>query len=170
MIEYGPTRHTLRARTLTAAFARVRAFVDGHAEVLRATSGFGGDELATLGEIAEVLAELDESDPMAGLNGYAWTIDVALRGRAGEAPSAKAKGEGRLGLLAHAGRLSLTLELRLDDSADALVQVGEAVRATMGIRLVSAKRGQQALDKEHGGAAREPEQAHQARRGHRTDR
>lgn len=168
MIEYGPTRHTLRARTLTAAFTRVRAFVDGHAEVLRATSGFGGDELATLGEIAEVLAELDESDPMAGLNGYAWTIDVALRSRPGQALSTK--GGGRLGLLAHAGRLSLTLELRLDDSADALLQVGEAVRATMGIRLVSAKRGQQALDKEDGGAAREPEQAHRARRGHRAAR
>lgn len=162
MIEYGPTRHTLRARTLTAAFARVRAFVDGHAEVLRATSGFGGDELATLGEIAEVLAELDESDPMAGLNGYVWTIEVALRSRPGQAPSTK--GGGRLGLLAHAGRLSLTLELRLDDSADALVQVGEAVRATMGIRLMSAKRGQ------HGAAAREPEQAHRARRGRRADR
>lgn len=168
MIEYGPTRHTLRARTLTAAFARVRAFVDGHAEVLRATSGFGGDELATLGEIAEVLAELDESDPMAGLNGYVWTIEVALRSRPGQAPSTK--GGGRLGLLAHAGRLSLTLELRLDDSADALEQVGEAVRATMGIRLVSAKRGQQALHKEHSGAVREPEQAHRARRGRRADR
>lgn len=137
MINYGPATHTIRARTLTAAFARVRAFIEGYAEVTHATSGFGGNEPATLQQIAEALAELDESDPMAGVNGYTWTLEVALRSKPG--PARSRSGNCRLGLLAHAGRLSLTVHLQLADSPDEVAGLCEALRATMGIRLAPTR-------------------------------
>lgn len=137
MIEYGPSKHTIRARTLTAAFARVRAFIEGYTEVMHATSGFGGNEPATLQQIAGALAELDESDPMAGVNGYTWTLEVALQSKPG--PLRSQRGTGHLGLLAHAGRLSVTVHLRLTDSPDEVAGLSEALRATMGIRLAPAK-------------------------------
>jgi hypothetical protein len=140
MIDHGPTRHTIRARTLAAAFARVLAFLEGHAEVKHVTSGFGGSKPVTLQQIAEDLMELDESSLMAGLNGYAWTLDIALRSKPGHGLPQRSSGS--LDLLAHVDRLSLTLHFQLDDSPDEVARLREALRTTMGIRLAPARLSQ----------------------------
>lgn len=140
MIVYGESSHTIRARTLGGAFARVRAFLERCTQVRGAAAGFSAAQPVTLEQIAADLAELDASNPMAGLNGYTWALDVELYDPPTRAPVVCSM-KSYVHLLAHAGRLRVTLQLAwpYDAHCDEVDRFRAAVAETMGVKLSPSK-------------------------------
>jgi hypothetical protein len=140
MIVYGEATHTIRARTHARAFARVRAFLERCTDAREARFGIGVYEIVTLDRIAAEMEGLDDSDPMAGLNGLVWSFDCVLRDpRTGEPLVCEERS--CVGLFAYAGSVSVRLRLVFpyDEHGGEMAHFARATAETMGVKLSAKK-------------------------------